>query len=597
MAHPPPPQAIDDAPARGLVIEFSRARDSADPYAFTFEPQRYLIRTLGGRVRDLTIDWDSELLELLQALHRPGAEATASRALGARLRASLDGAGWELLEERIAAAVHDEAPLHVTLRASAAELYTLPWELLPLDSVGLPLGALPTVLLRYEWPGSTTRRRRGPAPSGRVLFAWSAAGGAVPAGEHGAAIRAACERGGVRFDPAADTLEHASLQGLARALREADRGGAPIDALHLLCHGRGAPSGGYGLALDGDGDDVFVGAETLARVLVPHADMIRLVVLAACNSGDGLSAHRLGGLAQALHRAGIQAVIASRYPLSTGGSILLTERLYAGLVGARLTLEAAFLEAKDALCATAGGDWAALQLYARAADGDATDLLGLAAPAPAVDVPAPEAEALVPASGGLRWPALVIAGAVIAALGFIAALLLVRGRGDDAPDTTANGSTTAGAVGPDAAPEVVPFALRLAGGRAPSSCWDSCADDEACKERCGARYQELRAAMVELAPTIAGCFDRTKPDTFLDPDAHNGTRWTVDLEIDVAASGAVTEVTTRSDARAPIPEACVKETVATLRLSPAERDYDGSQVTLSNPLDVELRRTYGGWTQ
>jgi hypothetical protein len=438
-----------------------------------------------------------------------------------------------------------------------------------------------------------------------VLFAWSAAGGAVPAAEHGAAIRAACERGGVPFDPAVDTLAHASLQGLARALREADRGGAPIDALHLLCHGRGAPSGGYGLALDDDGalegagDGAFVGAETLARVLVPHADMIRLVVLAACNSGDGLSAHRLGGLAQALHRAGIQAVIASRYPLSTGGSILLTERLYAGLLGARATLEEAFLEAKDALCATAGGDWAALQLYARATDGDATDILGLVDPAP-VDATDTGAAIVVPASAGLRWYAFVIAGVVLAALGFAAALLVVQGQREavvDAGAATSAEEVRAGTTAVEAPPKAVPFALALAGGRAPAACWERCEGDDACKGRCAARYQELRDALAERAPTIAACFDRKKPDTFLDPDAHNGTRWTVDLVIDVAASGAVTNVTTRSDARAPIPAACVEEAVAELTLSPAALDFDGSKISLSNPLDVEVRRTYGGWTR
>ncbi len=641
---PPQPQASSEPSLRTIVIELSRARDSADPYGFTFEPQRYLVRSAGGRVRELTIDWDPPLLELLRRVHRPSVDVAASRSLGAELRSALGEAGWELLEAEIVEAVHGEAPLHITFRANAAELYALPWELVPLDGVGLPLGALPTVLLRYEWPGSTTRRRRGPALTGRVLFAWSAAGGAVPAAEHGAAIAAA--GGGARLDPQLDTLAHASLQGLAQALAQADRSGRTIDALHLLCHGRGDPSGGFGLALDGpDGGPERVGAEALARVLIPHADMIRLVVIAACNSGDELPAHRLGGIAQTLHRAGIQAVIASRSPLSASGSVLLTERLYAGLFGAGQTLEAAFLGAKDALGATTGGDWAALQLYARAADGDATDILGLAAPSP----PA--------AAGGRRRLALIVASLLLLTLG-IAAVLAMRSTpdGDGTQDpgerdasrpttssdlaaqtsttaatstgaaegtgtqrpaeastgeaSTTAGSTTAGsAIGARAIDEravdepratkrrrkAVPFTLSLGGSRADAGCWEGCGDDRACKDACGERHRSVRRLISEHLPTLGACFDPRKPDTFLDPYAHEGTRWTAELFIRVHTSGELEVLRVKTRSRAPIPAECIQRVVAELRLPPAEGDYDSSVISILNSDDEVVRRVYGGW--
>jgi hypothetical protein len=39
----------------------------------------------------------------------------------------------------------------VTVRSNAAELYSLPWELITIGPSGQHLGELPEVLLRYAW--------------------------------------------------------------------------------------------------------------------------------------------------------------------------------------------------------------------------------------------------------------------------------------------------------------------------------------------------------------------------------------------------------------------------------------------------------------
>lgn len=55
--------------------------------------------------------------------------------------------------------------------SSAAELYALPWELLTLKASGQHIGALAEVLLRYEWPETTTKPEQ-PLPragGGRIL--------------------------------------------------------------------------------------------------------------------------------------------------------------------------------------------------------------------------------------------------------------------------------------------------------------------------------------------------------------------------------------------------------------------------------------------
>ncbi|HNO08254.1 MAG TPA: hypothetical protein PKJ03_05980, partial [Methanoregulaceae archaeon] len=84
------------------------------------------------------------------------------------------------------AALSPETPVFLTVRSDAAELYLLPWELLRLGSLA-HAAALPKLLIRYELPDvpvaprleglSVTKR-------GRVIFAWSAAGGKVDAARH-----------------------------------------------------------------------------------------------------------------------------------------------------------------------------------------------------------------------------------------------------------------------------------------------------------------------------------------------------------------------------------------------------------------------------
>ncbi len=108
-------------------------------------------------------------------------------------------------------------------------------------------------------------------------------------------------------------------------------------------------------------------------MLLPYAGVVRLVVVSACDGGNaGPVGHELGSVAQALHRAGFSAVIASRFPLSWEGARAFAARFYDALLRELVSLEAAFIAARTALSSRATYDWASLQLYAREADGDAT---------------------------------------------------------------------------------------------------------------------------------------------------------------------------------------------------------------------------------
>jgi CHAT domain len=357
-----------------LVFELARTDTPEDPYGFRFKPQDYTLRTSHGGRKRVHLAWSSEFLDDLDALHAPHCDPAIVQRLGRALCSFLEPSGWTWHAQAITAAIQRESPVLLTVRSAAAELYTLPWELLPLEATGQCVGELPGLLIRYEWPETHTVpiKRANDPNRRRLLVAWSAAAGEVPASEHIDAIAAACRASGWDFKPGRDVIEHASVGKLADALDQAKSDGTPVVALHLLCHA-GRAGRTWGLMLNGDDSDeegVAVDSWRLRQLLAPHADTLRLVVLAACGSAHG---REFDSVAQALHRAGIQTVIASRFPLSAQGAIRVAQTLYDAALPQQATLEDAFLLARKQLARDAVRlDWAGLQLYARAADGHET---------------------------------------------------------------------------------------------------------------------------------------------------------------------------------------------------------------------------------
>lgn len=358
-----------------ILVEFARAENAGDPFGFRFAPQQYLVRSASGRFESATLSWNEALLADLKALRQPGCEPATLSRMGETLRHFLAATDWAEKEAQIVAATTTGRRVILTLRAAAAELYALPWELLTIKSSGQHIAELPEVLIRYEWPDTASSAE--PAArdaTGRILVAWSAAGGAVPASGHIAAIETACQAGSLPFDVESDVLANASCGRLAEALQRAQQAGRPVAILHLLCHG-GESASTFGLTLDGEqpGDaGVVVDAGRLRQLLGPHASTLRLVFLSACDSGNsGALGNHLGSAAQTLHRAGLAQVIASRYPLSVAGSVQFTQAFYSQLVDGLASTETAFLSARSGLLQDPQHlDWASVQLYARAADGE-----------------------------------------------------------------------------------------------------------------------------------------------------------------------------------------------------------------------------------
>ncbi|RKH07096.1 nSTAND1 domain-containing NTPase [Corallococcus carmarthensis] len=355
-----------------LLLELVRAHEAGDAFHFRLEPQEYLLRRAQGSYARAALAWEPALLADLAELERPQPDRNVVQRLGERLRAFLEAVGWDAHARDILTAVQQDRPVHLTFRFAAAELYALPWELLTLGTSGRTVAELPGVLVRYEWPASQDAPAPATSRAGRILYAWSAAGGQVPAGAHLRELGAACEEGVYPFEPGRDVLPHVSLESLKEAL---ERPGEPVSVLHLLCHG-GRRGQTYGLLWNASwegGEPELVDGATLRQLLMPYAGTLRLVVLCACQSGAGTTDNHLGSVAQALHRAGLPAVVASRLLLSVPGSVVLTRALYQSLLVAPASLEEAVGSARRQLALdTTALDHVSLQLYARAEHGSDT---------------------------------------------------------------------------------------------------------------------------------------------------------------------------------------------------------------------------------
>lgn len=182
-------------------------------------------------------------------------------------------------------------------------------------------------------------------------------------------VTAAWLGAGLPLDRARDLVPEATLDDIAGALAA-----APVDILHILCHGFVDPRGGALCLRHPDGGVAYVDGATLAQRLVDTA-VPRLVVLTACHSGDAVAGQRLGSVGLELQRtAGVEAVIASRFPLSIAGGGRLAARFYGTLLSEPASVETAFLAARSHLRIGGEGnlDATALQLLAHPSDGDDT---------------------------------------------------------------------------------------------------------------------------------------------------------------------------------------------------------------------------------
>ena len=340
-----------------LTLELVRATKGGNAHAFRFGRQEYLLRTPGGRYKTTSLDWDNALEADLLALRSPGCDPALVQQMGDRMRRFVSAGIWGRLEAGIEQARVASEPVRMTIRSAAAELYLLPWELLTLEATGQHIGELPDLLIRYAWPQTVTAGSLDGDPTERVLLAWSAAGGPVPAAEHRQAMPPSCE-----------VLEHASWNTVRTVLQAAEDADTPITALHLLCHGEQRDSTVGLVWNDDNADRAWISAANLRQLLEPFTNSLRLVVLCACHSSDsGAPGNHLGSVTQAVHRIGVPWVVGARYPLGKRASIEFADAFYGALTGEPRAVESAFLAARDRLLSPTAhhGHWMGMQLYCR----------------------------------------------------------------------------------------------------------------------------------------------------------------------------------------------------------------------------------------
>jgi len=336
----------------------------------------------------------SEFLGRLRSLRYEDSNATREAQLAETARELMDilaqmpGLVRELADARQCGA----KTIHLRLVLSGQELALLPFELAASPS-GCP-GAGQPLALQTELPICVTREVRRVQPesiewpaSPRILFAFAspADAGAVPWKAHLQALRRAINPWVRYYGTAAEerTRQRAKLlkvlpsASVADLQRECQTG--RYTHIHILAHGvrfSEADDRRYGVALhdsrDPDKKDI-VPAESLATLLrsqVPSKGgdlaLPSVVTVASCDSGNVGSVVGAGAsVAHALHEAGIPLVVASQFPLSFAGSVVMTETLYGGLMAGedpRGLIDRTRRRLKTRAPAT--HDWASLLAYA-----------------------------------------------------------------------------------------------------------------------------------------------------------------------------------------------------------------------------------------
>ena len=171
-------------------------------------------------------------------------------------------------------------------------------------------------------------------------------------------------------------LERATWDDLQSHLRR-----HTVHALHFVGHGiYDAEQAEGGLLFeDSDGFAQVVSARKLAQLLRNHPTL-RLALLNSCDGAAAASAHPFSGVAQALVQQGIPAVIAMQRAITDRSALRLGPTFYAAVADG-YPVDAALTQARLAVYAEAGDEWAIPVLFMRAQDGL---LFDRAAPTPDV---------------------------------------------------------------------------------------------------------------------------------------------------------------------------------------------------------------------
>jgi CHAT domain/Putative peptidoglycan binding domain len=226
-----------------------------------------------------------------------------------------------------------------------------------------------------------------------------------------------------------DWLDPATPRALRHALRDGN-----YHVLHYVGHSAFTANGDGMLYLEQEADGRSVGVDsTLFANLLSDQDRLRLVVLNSCEGARTTLTDPYAGVATTLIQLGVPAVVAMQFEISDDAALLFAEELYTNLVGRQDPIDAAVAEARKAVYTEIDAiEWATPVLFVRDPDVELFRFEVPAAPLPPPPPPdfaenkSPRWVRPITKFGGwtqrwpraLRWVALVLAVAAIAAAGF-----------------------------------------------------------------------------------------------------------------------------------------------------------------------------------
>jgi hypothetical protein len=321
-------------------------------------------------------DQDLEIL-VLRVIGSIGRSRRQARRIGSEERRLLETFGGQLFQAAFSGRVREclgrsrqaadskNAGLRIRLRLPSA-LANIPWEYLYDAEQGFVSLSPETALVRYvempapprPFPINPPLRILALIPTPNDVAGLSSE---EEWGKLASALGDLASRGMVE----ADRLESGTLAALQRPLRQRD-----YHVLHFVGHGyydEDAQDGA--LALEGPNHKTrLVTGRDLGLMIRGHRSL-RLVVLNACEGARSARDDPFGGVAQALVRQGIPAVIAMQFEISDPAAVVFSQAFYQA-IGDGLPVDLAMVEARRAMFAEGHEvEWATPVLYLRSPDG------------------------------------------------------------------------------------------------------------------------------------------------------------------------------------------------------------------------------------
>lgn len=354
----------------------------------------YLAKVLGSPAGQASLEFSLPFSEMeienfllrfgrsRQPVRRLGAtQIEAARSFGGRLfEAAFQGEVRSCLRSSLDEAQRQDLGLRLRLRlAEAPELNDLPWEFLLHPALGRFLAlSTETPLVRYiDLPERV--RPLAVKPPLEILAVISSPEDypALDVEEEWRQLQVSLAELQARGLLRLSRLESPTLSDLQRFLRR-----QTCHILHFIGHGGFDPRTEDGLLLftDGKGRGREVSGAALGTLLHDHRPL-RLAVLNACEGARASRTDPFAGVAQALVREGIPAVVAMQFEITDRAAIEFAHEIYSAVVDG-FPIDAALGEARKALF-FAGHElaWGTPVLYMRSPDGQLFDLDVAALPA------------------------------------------------------------------------------------------------------------------------------------------------------------------------------------------------------------------------